>query len=214
MNDFCQIAGAPVQNTEHEGASSASLSCANHEAQVISASTGKPLDWRELEKAAGLQRALTPSGSNRQGGLQTVGGGVENGWGSRRSSGGTRGLLHARHSSGGASAKRRRDGGAGSDTDSDGETAWTKALKQAEYLERVEKQETYKQRRMAEQAALNERFFETKKKREEPVLGVDVNAPLLPDGWFSDDDEDPLMEKVSARMSHCCVCGTCCSCTL
>ena len=72
---------------------------------------------------------------------------------------------------------------------------WAKAQKQCEYLERHEKQETYKQRRMIEQAALNQRFFENSKKREEPVLGVDISAPLLPEGMFMAHDETSLLEK-------------------
>jgi hypothetical protein len=74
---------------------------------------------------------------------------------------------------------------------------WAKALKASEYLERLEKQETYKQRRQAEQAALNQRFFEPSRKREEPVLGVDISLPLLPEGMFSSRDESSLLEKVA-----------------
>ncbi len=108
-----------------------------------------------------------------------------------------------------------------SDSDSDGEVAWAKARKQSEYLEGVEKQalkfacvtrtslqiltrqkalqETYKQRRSAEQAALNQRFFETRHKKEEPILGVDINAPLLHESMFACAEELSVLERCKPR---------------
>jgi hypothetical protein len=202
VRDFCLIAGIkpnPLQRTDANGDRAASVPSAFAE-QLISAGSGAPVDWNKLERETRL-RVHMPSGhsgsanGSRHGGHPSSSGGGETGGGSRRSSGAARSAVHARGAGGSASTKRRRDGG-GNDSDSDGETTWAKALKQSEYLERLEKTETFKQRRMAEQAALNQRFFVTSRKKEEPVLGVDVNAPLLPEGMFSALDDVSVLEKV------------------
>ena len=190
VKDFCQIAGPKSSQTLHNGASSTAESYAT---RIISFTSGTPVNWAELEKAAGRLRPTQPAAM-----LKELSGhrGGEGGVGGRKSSGTAR---PSASKSFGASAasKRRRDGGE-SDSGSDDEMMWAKAQKQCEYLERHEKQETYKQRRMIEQAALNQRFFENSKKREEPVLGVDISAPLLPEGMFMAHDETSLLEKGKA----------------
>ena len=202
MRDFCLIAGSkpsPSPRADANGDRAASVPSAFAE-QLISAGSGAPVDWYKLERETRLHVHM-PSGhsgsvnGSRHGGHPSSSGGGETGGGSRRSSGAARSAVHARGAGGSASTKRRRDGG-GNDSDSDGETTWAKALKQSEYLERLEKTETFKQRRMAEQAALNQRFFVTSRKKEEPVLGVDVSAPLLPEGMFSALDDVSVLEKV------------------
>ncbi|MGB1597835.1 MAG: hypothetical protein ACPIOQ_34085, partial [Promethearchaeia archaeon] len=189
VKDFCQIAGPKSSQTLHNGASSTAESYAT---RIISLTSGTPVNWAELEKAAGRLRPTQPAAM-----LKELSGhrGGEGGVGGRKSSGTAR---PSASKSFGASAasKRRRDGGE-SDSGSDDEMMWAKAQKQCEYLERHERQETYKQR-MIEQAALNQRFFENSKKREEPVLGVDISAPLLPEGMFMAHDETSLLEKGKA----------------
>lgn len=209
MKDFCLIARAKPNSAQrtHANGDRAASAPSDSAFQLISAESGAPVDWNQLERER-LLRLHTPSGcasatGSRHSGHPSSFGGGEMGGGSRRSNGAARSAVHPRGAGGSASTKRRRDGG-GNDSDSDGETTWAKALKQCEYLERLEKTETFKQRRMAEQAALNQRFFESSRKKEEPVLGVDVNAPLLPEGMFSASGDASLLEKVRVPPANSC----------
>jgi len=199
VNDFCRIVEAKLQNTPHSNGGSAASA-----PKIYVASTGVPINWADLrEKVAGRQRSaggrppsangVSANGSARHVGLH--GGATGAGNSSKKNSGAARNPTHSRSSWGSAAAKRRREGGAG-DSDSDGEATWAKALKESVYNERAEKAETFKQRRQAEQAALNQRFFETSRKKEEPVLGVDVSAPMLPEDMFPSDDEQSILDKV------------------
>jgi len=208
VNDFCRIVEAKLQNTPHSNGGSAASA-----PKIYVASTGVPINWADLrEKVAGRQRSakgrppsangVSANGSARHVGLH--GGATGAGNSSKKNSGAARNPTHSRSSWGSAAAKRRREGGAG-DSDSDGEATWAKALKESVYNERAEKAETFKQRRQAEQAALNQRFFETSRKKEEPVLGVDVSAPMLPEDMFPSDDEQSILDKVISISMHVCM---------